>query len=240
RHFCETQGYDSLEVPTSIGGRFSVQTAVGLFPALFAGIDIEKIFEGMNEVKDLILEKDIQKNPLLQTAERLFLLFTEFGVNQTILMPYSSKLKTLSHWFVQLWGESLGKLKKDGTPTGLTPIPAYGATDQHSQVQLFMQGPSDKCLFMLEVKRRMIDFSLDNNLEFSSANKLHGKTLNQLMEAEFKGTLKALSEAKKDHIHLQIEEVDEKNMGALILFYESLTALMGIYLEIDPFDQPGV
>lgn len=240
RLYCNQYGFDSLEVPPNVGGRFSVQTPVGLLPALFAGIDIEKLLEGMNEIKPSLLTTDTDNNILLQTAERLSLLLTEFGVNQTILMPYSSKLKTLSHWFVQLWGESLGKLKKDGTPTGLTPIPAYGATDQHSQVQLFMEGPSDKCLFMLNIKNRKVDFSLDNNLEFSSANKLHGKTLNQLMEAEFQGTLKALTEANKDHIHIQIDQVDEKDLGSLILFFESLTALMGIYLEVDPFDQPGV
>ena len=176
----------------------------------------------------------------MQTGAQLMCLFEDRGVNQTVLMPYSSRLKTLSHWFVQLWGESLGKIDSSGTNVGLTPIPAYGATDQHSQMQLFMEGPSDKAIFLLEVKNKAVDFKLDSGLEMDSARKLENFSLNQLIEAQFNGTLKALQDQKKNVIKMSIERNDAKHMGSMILFFESLTALMGEYLGIDAFNQPGV
>lgn len=232
----------ALEIPSNIGGRFSALTPVGLLPAIFAGIDIEKLYQGAEKVKPLLLEKNHNNNLLLKSASALIELRNQ-GLNQTVFMPYSSKLKNLSFWFVQLWAESLGKkLNKQGQVihTGLTPIAAYGATDQHSQVQLFMEGPFDKCLILIEIKRRQHDFSLQNTLPIESLNKLQKFSLNQLMEAEFKGTLKALEEAKRSYIHLSIDSLNEESLGGLILFLESLTALVGDMLQIDPFNQPGV
>jgi glucose-6-phosphate isomerase len=242
REMANEEGFTTLEVPGNVGGRFSVLTAVGLLPALFAGIDIGALYKGANELKVELLKEDIDHNPLLQTAAHLDYLNKEFGINQTIIMPYSSKLRTLAFWFVQLWAESLGKFKKDnsGESVGYTPVPAYGATDQHSQMQLFMEGPRDKCLFMLEVCSKEHDFTLDNNVEKSSFKKLKKYSLNQLLEAELNGTLQALKENERDFIHLQLPKNDEESMGAMILFFESLTALMGHYLLVDPFDQPGV
>ncbi|MEX1098995.1 MAG: hypothetical protein WEB87_01130, partial [Bacteriovoracaceae bacterium] len=123
---------------------------------------------------------------------------------------------------------------------GLTPIPAYGATDQHSQMQLFMEGPSDKILMILEIKNRKTDFELDSSLGMEPAQKLSPYTLNQLLEAQINGTLQALKAQKKHVIHMSISENNARNMGAMALFFESLTALMGEYLDIDPFNQPGV
>jgi glucose-6-phosphate isomerase len=243
RELAQEQDYTTLEVPQDIGGRFSVFSSVGLLPALFAKIDIEKLYAGAEAIKPQLLDSDVDKNPLLQTAAHLAYLKSECSpsVNQTILMPYSSLLKTLSHWFVQLWGESLGKFSNElNKNTGLTPIPAYGATDQHSQMQLFMEGENDKCLFLLEVKEKDIDFKLDNSIGKKSSARLNGHTINQLIEAQFHGTLKALEDRKRNVIHLQIEKNNEKSLGALVLYFESLTALMGHYLEVDPFDQPGV
>jgi glucose-6-phosphate isomerase len=243
RDIANDEGYDALEVPSNIGGRFSVLTAVGLFPALFAGIDIEALYKGANEFKVDLLKEDIDHNPLLQSAAHLAYLLNEeqTAVNQTILMPYSSKLKSFSHWFVQLWGESLGKYSSaKKMNTGLTPIPAYGATDQHSQMQLFMEGPNDKLLFLVEIKNKKCDFKLDNSIDKSSATKLKGYTVNQLIEAQFHGTLQALADRKRNVIHLTIDKNNEYNLGAMIIFFESLTAMMGHYLLVDPFDQPGV
>lgn len=240
-------GYIALDIPSNIGGRFSVLTAVGLLPALFAGIDIDKLFLGANNIKSQLLNKDIKNNPLIETAAHLaYLFFEEQGkgnpqVNQTIVMPYSSKLKNFSHWFVQLWGESLGKYSTEkGINTGLTPIPAYGATDQHSQMQLFMEGTNDKFLFLIEVKNKNIDFKLNNTIPKDSAKKLNGYTINQLIEAQFYGTLAALKERKRNIAHVVIDQNDEVSMGEMILFFESLTTLMGHYLLVDPFNQPGV
>lgn len=242
RKMAQDYQISALDIPANIGGRFSALTPVGVFPALFAGIQIEQLYQGAEAIKTSLLENNFQKNILLQTATALFTL-RQKNITQTVFMPYSSKLKNLSFWFVQLWAESLGKkLNHQGkvVNTGFTPIPAYGATDQHSQVQLFMEGPFDKCLILIEVQKRQHDFSLKNNLPCDSLNKLQKFSLNQLMEAEFKGTVKALDEAKRPYIHLSIEKLNESNLGGLILFLESLTALVGHMLEIDPFNQPGV
>jgi glucose-6-phosphate isomerase len=242
REFVKKNDYDSLSVPSNIGGRFSVLSHVGLFPALFAGIDIDKLYLGANNIKSSLLNTDVKNNDLLKTAELIFRLYSEHHITQTVLMPYSSKLKSISSWFVQLWAESLGKKTKSNTSksVGLTPIPAFGATDQHSQVQLFMEGPKDKLLIILGVKNRKNNFDLKSNNTMSACEKLAPYTLNQLMEAELKGTLKALEENDRDYLYLEIEENNEETLASLILFFESLTVIMGNYLDIDPFDQPGV
>jgi len=183
------------------------------------------------------------ENPLLKTAEFLFQLKQKKNISQTVLMPYSSKLRNFSFWFTQLWAESLGKKKNtkgDIVHTGFTPIVGYGATDQHSQMQLFMEGPNDKCLVLIEVVKFGADFKLDSTIKTKALEKLSGYSLGDLMQAELNGTLKALAENGRPTLHLQIERNDEFHMGELIVFFESLTALMGDYLMIDPFDQPGV
>lgn len=232
----------TLSIPSNIGGRFSVLTSVGIFPALFAGIDVDKLMFGAQKACDYCLDENLENNPLLNTCSYLFDL-KNFDITQTVFMPYSSKLRDFCFWFVQLWAESLGKknnLQGEEVFTGLTPIPGYGATDQHSQMQLFMEGPLDKCLLLLEVDKFSCDFDLKSKIDFPSFKKLSTHSLSDLMKAELHGTLKALEEMGRPNIHFTIEENNELAMGELIVFFESLTALMGEYLEINPFDQPGV
>lgn len=245
REHVDKNQYTSLVVPDNVGGRFSVLTHVGLLPALFFGIDIKKLFEGANELKAQLLNKNASENPLLTCAAHIAYLYIEKEgeekVNETVLMPYSSKLKDFSFWFVQLWAESLGKFSPEkNKPVGITPIPAYGATDQHSQMQLFMEGPINKLMFMLNIKTRENNFSLSSDLDLESAQKLNNYSMNDLLEAEFQGSIKALQENKRNIIEVNIDLLNESSLGQLILFYESLTALMGEYLFINPFDQPGV
>jgi glucose-6-phosphate isomerase len=235
-------GIDILEVPSNVGGRFCALTPVGYFPALFAGIDIHKLVHGAKEMQQMLLI-DSPSNPLLRATEFLFKLKKEKNISQTVFMPYSSKLKYLSFWFTQLWAESTGKklnTKNEIVNTGFTPITAYGATDQHSQMQLFMEGPKDKAIILMEVLNFNHDFKLNGNLTSKGLDKLSSFTLSNLMHAELHGTIKALKVANRPYLHISIERVNEEHLGALILYFESLTALMGDYLEIDPFDQPGV
>jgi glucose-6-phosphate isomerase len=232
----------TLQVPSNVGGRFSVLTPVGYLPALFAGIDIDELINGAKEASKNIIEAKADKSQLLEVASYLYDHY-ENGYDQTVFMPYSSKLKNFAAWFIQLWAESLGKandVKGKLVNKGLTPIASYGATDQHSQMQLFMEGPFNKCLFLIEVEKFEKDFSLANSFKYPSLEKLAPYSLSQLMKAELNGTLKALKENKRPFIHIVLEKNDETNLGALVLFLESLTALMGHYLEVDPFDQPGV
>lgn len=233
---------DCLEVPSNVGGRFSVLTPVGFLPALFAGVDVDALLQGANDFKKVLLNEDLDENILIKSAAFLMEQKSK-GHVQTVFMPYSSKLRDLSFWFVQLWAESLGKKLSLGGQTvhqGLTPIPAYGATDQHSQVQLFMEGPRDKVMLMLQVKKFSNDYSLKNSFKAESLKKLSSHSLSSLMEAEFLGTLMALKEQQRPYIHLEIPENNELTLGAMIIFFESLTVIMGSALEVDPFDQPGV
>ncbi len=232
-----------LTIPSNIGGRFTVLTPVGFLPALFANLDIDLLNQGAENIKIKLLNEDLKNNILLQFASFLFTFKKEKKISQTVFMPYSSKLKSFSNWFVQLWAESLGKkknLKGEVVHTGFTPIPSYGATDQHSQVQLFMEGPFEKVIIFLEVEHFENDYSLRNDFTQEGLQKLSGFTLAQLLRAELYGTLEALKENQRPYIHIKIKENNEHSMGELILFFESLTALMGCYLEINPFDQPGV
>jgi glucose-6-phosphate isomerase len=233
---------DLLEVPSDVGGRFSALTPVGFLPALFAGINIDQLVQGAIETQKICLQND-ENNLLLKFAHFLFELKKEQGISQTVFMPYSSKLKSLSFWFTQLWAESLGKKSnKSGEVVfeGFTPIVAYGATDQHSQVQLFMEGPKDKALILIEVENFSHDFNLKNTFESANLKKLAPYTLSQLMKAELYGTLKALEKNSRPFIHLKITQNDAYHLGSMVLFFESLTAMMGDFLNIDPFDQPGV
>lgn len=231
-------GFDTLEVPNNIGGRFSVLSSVGLLPALFASIDIDKLYAGANKMKDHILAGK-NESSLVELSQKIYSLHN-LGIKQTILMPYSSKLKNFSHWFVQLWGESLGKVDANNKSVGLTPIPAYGATDQHSQMQLFMEGENDKFIILLNILQRKCDFNLSSDLNLKSAQKLKDRSLSQLINAQLKGTLKALEDRKRHVALIEVEQNDEVSMGELIIFFESLTVLVGRMLNVNPFDQPGV
>lgn len=231
----------ALDIPSNIGGRFSVLSPVGLFPALFKGINCSELLEGAEKIKPL-LGYQAQAHDFFELANKLFL-GSKTGFSQTVLMPYSSKLRTLSDWFVQLWAESLGKKENihgEQVFTGLTPIASYGATDQHSQVQLFVEGPQDKIAFFIEVEKRVNDYSLKNNFDLTAMKKIKEHSLEKLLKAELEGTKKAFEQAKRPFIHLQVPTLNEESLGGLILFFESLTVLTGLLLEIDPFNQPGV
>lgn len=235
-------GVSLLEIPSNVGGRFSVLTPVGYLPALFAGLNIRDLASGAEEIKKEILSTNLSENILIKSANYLMSL-RDIGFTQTVLMPYSSLLKDFSSWFVQLWAESLGKkvdMQGNEVNTGFTPIASYGATDQHSQVQLFIEGPKDKVLIFLELESFGHDYPLVNDIPAPSLKKLAPFSLGQLMQAELQGTKKALEVADKPYMSLILPELNEKYLGQVILYFEALTALTGIMLNINPFDQPGV
>lgn len=239
REHVNKKSYKALSIDSNIGGRFSVLSPVGLLPAAFMGIDIKKLFEGANSLHEVVLNNDFDNNPLLQTAGHLISLLPD--CHETVMMPYSSKLKDFSAWFVQLWAESLGKFSKaSGKAVGLTPIAAYGATDQHAQMQLFMEGPNNKCIFFINIKNKTNDFDLDSGLEIESALKLKNHTMNELLEAEYQGSLEALKENGRNIIAISLDSLNENNLAGLIVFFECLTCIVGQHLLIDPFNQPGV
>ena len=223
----------ALDIPANVGGRFSVLTGVGLLPSLFFGINVDDLLRGARDILKHLSDPEHSQD--FYQCGVFFKALHDKGYTQTVMMPYSSLLKEFSAWFTQLWAESLGKEGK-----GLTPIPAYGATDQHSQVQLFMEGPNDKVLVLIEVEKFRHDFSLKSDLSGSSSQKLATFHMAELMKAEFEGTLAALNENKRPVVHLKINQLDAYSMGQLILFAESLTVLVGQLLKVNPFNQPGV
>lgn len=225
---------DCLDVPIQIGGRYSVLSDVGLFTAAWCGINVDQLIVGAESIKQQLLETDPEKNILTTLTYWLYQRYLE-KIELTVLMPYSSLLKDFTSWWVQLWAESLGKNNK-----GLTPIMAYGASDQHSQMQLFMEGPNNKAVIFIQSKKSRVHFSLDNQLKQKNFSQLNSFNLHQLMEAEYSGTLKAFLESKRAFIDLAVPEVSSENLGKLILLFESLTVATAGFLEVDPFNQPGV
>ena len=225
---------DCLSVPSTVGGRFSVLTAVGLFPAAFAGLNIEKMIQGAQSLAHKLEENTLDKNPSFQLAYRL----TQMPQKITVSMPYSSLLYPFSRWFCQLWAESLGKNGK-----GLTPYPAIGTVDQHSQIQLYMEGPKDKVVSLIEVEKSKKALPLPSLLEASglkSFGLLENKTMEKLLRAELYATRDALTEAGIPNFTIKIKEINEESLGALFYFWEITTVYAGALFNIDPFTQPGV
>lgn len=234
RQIARDHHLSTLDVPSAVGGRFSVLTDVGLFPAAWCGIEVDHLISGAESLKPQLLDTQAEKNLLTQLSLWIFEQH-KMGKPLTVLMPYSSLLKDFTAWWVQLWAESLGKQGK-----GLTPVMAYGATDQHSQMQLFMEGPNDKAMIFIGTTSTTVDFSLDSHLSYPSLKALQGFKISELMEAELSGTLKALKESGRSLVELRTDAVQAESLGQLILLFESLTVAVGLLFSIDPFNQPGV
>lgn len=224
-----------LDIPSPVGGRFSVFTPVGLFPAAFAGLKLEKFFEGARSQLPSA-NSSYEENSCVKLALSLAENAKTHPI--TVMMPYSSQLSAFSRWFCQLWAESLGKAS-----LGLTPYPAVGTTDQHSQMQLYMEGPRDKCVILVHVRVRSHDISSPlppEAKDLASFQELEGVSMGALFEAEFQATRDALTRNGVPNATLELDTVDEYSMGALLFFWEWATAVAGAKLKINPFDQPGV
>lgn len=234
RAFADRHNLTCLEVPSAVGGRFSVLTPVGLFPAVFAGLDAGSLLEGAKSLVDQWEKLPLEQNPAFKMAYAL----VKDTKNITVLMPYSSRLQAFSRWFCQLWAESLGKSGK-----GQTPYPAIGTTDQHSQVQLYMEGPRDKNFVLMrinECKNRLAlsSHGLAGNL--AAFQELEGKSMFDLFDAEYRATRDALIGNLLTVGCMEIDRLDAYSLGALFYFWEWTTLYAGALLEINPFDQPGV
>lgn len=234
RPLCKEFGFRGLDIPSNVGGRFSVLTEVGLLPAKCAGINIEEMLSGANEVAEAGLKFDTE-NPVLKYSLIKYLYYLK-GLNNSVMMPYSTKLYEFSNWYVQLWAESLGKMG-----LGQTPIPAVGATDQHSQLQLFMAGPKNKFITFIGIENNKHQITIPKFLkELEAFTYLSGHTINELIRAEMLSTEKALFENNVPSVRIELEKLDSYNLGALFMFFEMAVAYTGELLAIDAFDQPGV
>lgn len=243
RQIAEQEGYKTFVVPDDVGGRFSVFSAVGLLPFALVGIDIDEIVNGIKDMDLALKNTDIKENIAAQNALIHYLLDTKKGKNLSVMMPYSSKLKYVSDWYVQLWAESLGKNKdKEGNAVcvGPTPIKALGATDQHSQIQLYNEGPNNKVINFIRVKNFDNTLEIPNIFEYTGIGYLGGKTINQLINAEADSTRVSLADYKRPTISIYLDKVDGYNVAQLLYMLEVQTAIAGELYNIDTFNQPGV
>ena len=243
RQIAEQEGYKTFVVPDDVGGRFSVFSAVGLLPLALVGIDIDSIVNGVKDMDLALKNTDIRENIAAQNALIHYLLDTKKGKNLSVMMPYSSRLKYVADWYVQLWAESLGKNKdKDGNDVniGPTPIKALGATDQHSQIQLYNEGPNNKVITFIRVDEFDTTLEIPRIFEYTGIGYLGGKTVNQLINAEADSTRVAVSDYNRPNVTIYLPKVDGYNVGQLLYMLEVQTAIAGELYNINTFDQPGV
>lgn len=243
RQLSDQEGYKTFFIPDDVGGRFSVFSAVGLLPFALVGIDIDQMIQGVKDMDLALKNTDIWFNIAAQNALIHYLMDTKKGKNISVMMPYSSRLKYVSDWYVQLWAESLGKeFDNDGkvVHVGPTPVKALGATDQHSQIQLYNEGPNDKIINFIRVKEFDTVLEIPKIFEYTGINYLGGKTINQLINAEAESTKVALTDYSRPNVTLTIDKVDAYHIGQLLYMLEVQTAICGELYNINTFNQPGV
>lgn len=237
------QGYDTFFIPEGVGGRFSELCPVGLLPAAVVGIDIAKMLEGAKHMDQVCRNKNLYSNPALMSALLQYISMKN-GKNITVMMPYADSLKYIADWYCQLWAESLGKaVDNDGNivHAGQTPVKSLGVTDQHSQVQLYAEGPFDKVITFIEVQNFRSKCEIPGGLEqLPNVSFLSGNTLNDLMSKELYATRYALTKQKRSNYTIVLDKVDEFNLGALLYLFQMQTAYCGAMLNINTYDQPGV
>ncbi len=241
RPIAEKEGIPALDIPPDVGGRFSVLTPVGLLPAALIGIDVRALLRGAGLMESRCRTKVVTENPAAAYALLQYMADTTRGRRVHVLMPYSDALRDIAGWFVQLWAESLGKVTPSGDHVGPTPVPAVGATDQHSQVQLFMEGPHDKTVTFVAVRKGGRDLTIPAlHSDVADLSYLGGRTLGELLDTERRATAGALASRGRPSVTLEMERVDASELGELLMLFSIATAYAGALYGVNAFDQPGV
>lgn len=226
-----------MELPASVGGRFSVLCPAGLVTAAALGINAAELLKGAAEMrKYLTEEKTFAANPALKLAA-VHMVHGKEGRPMSVLMPYSSRMAYFAEWYAQLWAESLGK-----KGLGTTPVRALGAIDQHSQVQLYTEGPDDKFFTLICFKDHGPEVNVPKITHEALAplSYLDGQGIGAMLNLEAKSTAAAIVKSGHPLFWIDVEDISEETIGALVFFFEYVTALTGHMMGINPFDQPGV
>jgi glucose-6-phosphate isomerase len=244
RRIGQAESIPMLPVPENVGGRFSVLSPVGLFPAAVCGVDPRALLAGAAATVERCSSERLAENPagilavLLHHADRVQ------GRPIHVLMPYSDRLRSVALWFQQLWAESLGKARTmDGAQasSGPTPVAALGASDQHSFLQLLMEGPDDKVVIFIEVADHGMDAPIPaGHPEMPELSYLGGHTLGELLNTERQATAEALRLAGKPNATLYLPRVGPSELGQLLMLFQIATVYAGALYNVDPLDQPGV
>ena len=240
--YADANSMKSFEIPKNVGGRFSVFCAVGLLPLAIVGIDIDELLMGARDVHDgFFIQKNETRQRLLKKARFLVEYKNSFNIN--VVFSYSSRLEGFNKWYIQLWGESLGKIDINSTHQGLTPVGIIGPIDQHSFLQLIVQGRRDKTVTVIKVK----DF--DNDLKIPPVELEGLEDLNYLNNIEFSSLINYQADATIESINIlgdipcdviTIDGVEERSIASLMYEYELLTSLVGKFMYINAYNQPGV
>lgn len=241
RPLAEQLNVPALDIPPNIGGRFSVLTAVGTLPAALIGIDVNALLAGAGEMAKRCEVGELAKNPAGVYAMLQWLADTKLEKSIAVFMPYSDPLRDFASWFVQLWAESLGKKRSDGSSVGSTPLAALGATDQHAQVQLFMEGPANKTVTFVAIGQRGTDVKIPSGFsDVKELGYLTGHSLAELIDIEQRATAGALARRGRPNMTIHLDRVDAEHIGQLMMLLEIATAYAGQLYGIDAFNQPGV
>ena len=243
RTIADIDKLETLEVPDGVGGRFSVLSAVGLFSAVMCGINLNQLLAGARDMDARVKTTRFLENPAAINAAINYHYYTH-GKPISVMMPYSFALKDMADWYRQLWAESLGKkldLDKREVWIGPTPIKALGTTDQHSQVQLYREGPNDKLFTFLQVNNFAKPLKIGPAPDCSpELGFLAGKKMSTLFNNEKKATEYALMESNRPNLTVIFDKVNAYTVGQFIYLYEVTTSFMGALLDINPYDQPAV
>jgi len=240
RKLAEEKGLKSLPVPPDVGGRYSVLTAVGLLPAAFLGVDVDALCAGADAQKAEVLRQDLGRNPAWQMAAVHHC--WRRHLSNTVLLSYSDDLLGLAFWVRQLVAESLAKIGTAGERSGWTPCVARGPADQHSQLQLWRDGPLNELFTVLYVE----EFEVDPPLPAFAGSEglqgawLEGNSLGDLLDASRRGMTASLLESGAPVMELSLQRLDAASLGALFVLFETTVALLGLMEQINPFDQPAV
>ena len=243
----QQEGYERFEIPPNVGGRYSILCPVGLVPAALVGIDVARLLQGAAAMTLLCHpaeRDDPRQNPALLAAMHQYLLATRHGKTIQVIFAYASALWAMAFWHRQLWAESLGKrVDRSGKEifAGQTPVAALGVTDQHSQLQLYIEGPRDKTITFWDVEQPGPRVPIPKTFSsYDSLGYLGGHTMGELFRAEKVATESALTAARRPNATITLPAVDAYSLGQLIQFLAFQTAYMGELWGIDAFDQPGV
>lgn len=231
----EKEGYEQFVVPDNVGGRYSVLTAVGLLPIAVAGIDIEKLMEGAKEAQNKYNDPDLKYNECYQYAVARNVLYKLYR-NIEVLVNYEPKMHYFTEWWKQLYGESEGKEQK-----GIFPAGVDFTTDLHSMGQYIQEGRRNLFETVIKIENPKSDITIqadEDNLD--GLNYLAGKTLDYVNKKAMEGTIQAHVSGDVPNIQITIPKLDEKNIGAMIYFFEKACAISGMILGVNPFNQPGV
>ncbi|UCC21861.1 MAG: glucose-6-phosphate isomerase, partial [Planctomycetota bacterium] len=243
RKIADEEKLPSLVIPDGVGGRFSVLSAVGLFSAAMCGIDIDSLLAGAKDMDARVRNEDFYKNPAAVNAAINYHFYNR-GKKISVIMPYSYHLKDLADWYRQLWAESLGKandLAGSEVHIGPTPVKALGATDQHSQIQLYREGPNDKLFTFLQVQNFQQDLTIGPAHESApELGFLAEKDLSSLLNNEKKATEYALLQSRRPCLTVLFPEVSPYTVGQFIYLFEVTTSFTAALFNINAYNQSAV